>query len=54
MTDWENGSRYNAVGEFNPRLIACDDCGVYNEPERMKFHLEQYLCLTCATQNGLA
>jgi hypothetical protein len=31
--DWDYGQRYNASGEFNPRLIACDNCGEYLEPE---------------------
>ena len=33
--DWEYKQRYNERGEFNPRLIACETCGEYQEPEEM-------------------
>lgn len=51
MADWKNGERYNSLGEFNPRLIPCDNCGIYREPERLKSQDSgEYWCLTCATQ----
>jgi hypothetical protein len=31
--DWKHGQKYNDNGEFNPRLIACDFCGEYHEPD---------------------
>jgi hypothetical protein len=31
--DWKFGQRYNDLGEWNPRLILCDKCGEYQEPE---------------------
>ena len=35
MTDWLYGQHYNEIGEFNPRLVACDLCGLYFEPDEM-------------------
>lgn len=32
--DWEYGQRYNEQGEWNPRLVMCDFCGEYYEPEQ--------------------
>lgn len=40
--DWKYGERYNASGEFNPRLIACDNCGEYLEPEEFDPTARQY------------
>jgi hypothetical protein len=31
--DWEYGQKYNDEGEFNPRLVACNYCGEYYEPD---------------------
>jgi hypothetical protein len=33
--EWEYGQRYDEEGNFNPRLIACDDCGDYREPDQI-------------------
>lgn len=33
MTDWKYNQRYNSNGEWNPRLISCEDCNSYQEPE---------------------
>jgi hypothetical protein len=43
--DWDYGQRYNASGKFNPRLIACDNCGEYLEPE--EFIPDNELCKQC-------
>lgn len=29
------GEKYNAAGEFNPRMLSCDNCGEYKEPDEM-------------------
>ena len=34
--DWEHGQKYNDNGEFNPRLISCDHCGDYYEPDHFE------------------
>ena len=31
--DWKYGQKYNDNNEFNPRLIACEICGDYYEPD---------------------
>jgi hypothetical protein len=45
---WEFGERYNSAGEFNPRLIPCENCEEYHEPE----HLAQWggWCHDCDNQ----
>lgn len=42
--DWAYGNKYNANGEFNPRMIACDGCGDYVEPEEC---LTEGFCRSC-------
>ena len=36
MVDWAYGERYNSKGEWNPRLILCEDCQEYKEPEEFE------------------
>jgi hypothetical protein len=51
--EWEYGQRYNEQGEWNPRLVACDFCGEYYEPEQewkdcdLKGHEEGCFMLVC-------
>lgn len=33
---WEFAQRYNDEGEWNPRLILCDRCQEYQEPEEIE------------------
>jgi hypothetical protein len=42
---WDYGQRYSVSGEFNPRLIACENCGEYLEPE--EFIPNDEWCLEC-------
>jgi Zn finger protein HypA/HybF involved in hydrogenase expression len=45
---WDYGQKYNATGEFNPRMISCDNCGDYKEPDEMINSTEgDTLCPTC-------
>lgn len=46
--DWKYGERYNNSGEFNPRLIACEDCSEYLEPE--EFSPNDKSCNKCNQQ----
>lgn len=54
--DWAYGSHYNTIGEFNPRLVACDLCGVYREPEEMTAgkinSITVSLCSICGVNNA--
>ena len=34
--DWEYGERYNAAGEWNPRLVYSEKTGEYVEPEEIE------------------
>lgn len=44
MSDgWSFGQRYNSSGEWNPRLITCDNCHIYYEPEE----IEECVCGEC-------
>jgi len=45
--DWAYGEKYNALGEFNPRMSACADCGEYKEPEEM----DGDLCPECSLED---
>jgi predicted ATP-dependent serine protease len=54
--DWAYGSHYNSLGEFNPRLVACDLCGLYAEPEEMTAgkinSITVSLCSICGVNNA--
>ena len=54
--DWAYGSHYNSLGEFNPRLVACDLCGLYAEPEEMTAGKTDFitvsLCPVCGVKNA--
>ena len=34
--DWEYGQRYNAAGEWNPRLVYSEKTGEYVEPDEIE------------------
>ena len=34
--DWEYGERYNAAGEWNPRLVYSEKTGEYVEPDEIE------------------
>jgi len=55
-SNWAYGSHYNSLGEFNPRLVACDLCGVYREPEEMTAGKTDFitvsLCSVCGVANA--
>ena len=44
---WGFGERVNNDGEWNPRLISCDVCGVYVEPEEL-MNVHKNVHNTCA------
>ncbi len=46
MSEWEYGERYNANGEWNPRLVLSDKTGEYVEPEDLE------PCQACNAESG--
>jgi hypothetical protein len=49
---WKYGEKINAQGEFNPRMMSCDACSEYFEPEDMGYYplTDNYHCEDCKSE----